>query len=294
MSVHVTPRRTTVKSDGSSLLELQGLTVSYPDSKRPVLRDIDFQLQKGETVLLLGPSGCGKSTLAMVLSGVIPRSVEAEVSGGLRRSGDLETPGSIGYVFQDPDAGFCQFTVADEIAFGLENQQVPHGKMDRLIQSSLQAAGLAVSFGANHAVFSGGMKQKLAVASCLAMNGKLLILDEPTANLDPVSTAAVFNLIPALQQQGRTLVIIEHKFMPLLDRVNRVVLFNRRGEIHRIGPAQEIVQEEWEWLVEEGVMPPWAIRPDSRIHSRKGTPGNAATVEADGAAAVELTGGSLA
>ncbi|MDQ0190027.1 ATP-binding cassette domain-containing protein [Alicyclobacillus cycloheptanicus] len=238
------------------LLALQGVQVAYEDADAPVLRGVDFELYRGEAVLLLGPSGCGKSTLAMVCANLLPGAVEGTVTGGVWRSSALSPPGSVGYVFQDADAQFCMLSVADEVAFGLENLQVPQPEMATRMQRALAAAGLAVPLDANHATFSGGMKQKLAMACALAMDAPLLVLDEPTANLDPQSTRQVFEQIVALHRAGRTLLVIEHKFEPLIESMDRVVLFTRDGRIHRQGPAAQVIAEEWAWLVQEGVARP--------------------------------------
>jgi|GEM_PF-51757 len=242
------------------LVDFQDVSVTYPDSAKPVLEHIDFQLRRGESVLFLGPSGCGKSTLAMLCAGIIPQSVEAEISGFRHRSDELKQPASIGYVFQDPEAGFCQFHVADELAFGMENKRVERADMALRMEQALREARLPVPLEANHAFFSGGMKQKLAVASALAMNSQFLIFDEPTANLDPASTGIVLNLIDHLHAAGTTMIVIEHKFLPLLDVMERAVLFDREGHIYRTGCARKIVEEEWQWLVDEGVIPPWTKR----------------------------------
>ncbi len=238
------------------LLSLSGVSVRYELEAKPTLSDIDFSIDRGESVLFLGPSGCGKSTLAMVCANLLPGAVEGVVTGQVERHPALEAPGSVGYVFQDPDAQFCMLTVSDEVAFGLENQQVAPSDMPQITRRALRQAGLDVPLPANHATFSGGMKQKLAVACALAMDAPLVVFDEPTANLDPKSTRQVFDVIAALRASGRTLIVIEHKFEPLLTQMDRVVLFTRDGRIHRAGPAAQVVSEEWAWLVEEGIARP--------------------------------------
>ncbi|SFU34126.1 ATP-binding cassette domain-containing protein [Alicyclobacillus macrosporangiidus] len=251
-----TPRR----AERPCLLRLRGVDIAYEDG-RPAVSGIDFELHQGESVLFLGPSGCGKSTVAMLCAGLIPEAVEAKVTGEVVRHPSLDAPGAVGYVFQDPDAQFCMLRVDDEMAFGLENQGLARAEMAERIRGSLAQVGLAGQERANHAVFSGGMKQKLAIACALAMHPRLLILDEPTANLDPLATRQVFTEIARLARAGQTLLVIEHKFDALLPWMDRVVLFDAAGRVHRAGPTAEVIREEWDWLVAEGVVAPWKARP---------------------------------
>jgi energy-coupling factor transporter ATP-binding protein EcfA2/energy-coupling factor transporter transmembrane protein EcfT len=245
-----------------SLLHFQRVTVQYEDANSPVLSDVSLELREGQSVLFLGPSGCGKSTLAMLCARLIPSSVEAQVTGHLEYHPDLCKPGGIGYVFQDPDAQFCMVHVADEVAFGLENLRVKRKDMPARIRRALTDVELDVDFSATHADFSGGMKQKLSIASALAMSPKLLIFDEPTANLDPHSTRLVFEQLAALHRRGQTMIVIEHKFDPILPFMDVVVLFDRSGTIRRVGPTRDVLQQEWDWLVEAGVVPPWKTKPE--------------------------------
>ncbi len=250
------------------LLSLQHVSITYEQEAEPVVQDVNFSLFEGETVLFLGPSGCGKSTLAMLCGQLIPRSVEAEVGGEVWYDDRIQHPGQAGYVFQDPDAQFCMLTVADEVAFGLENRAVPTAQMQSRIEGSLALAGMDVALDADPVHFSGGMKQKLAIASVLALEPNLLVFDEPTAHLDPLSTRQVFDQIAHLREAGRTMIVIEHKFDALLPLMDRVVLFDRHGRIHREGPTDEILAKEWAWLVEEGVVAVWQEPPFSRATHR--------------------------
>lgn len=256
------------------LLSIRDVSVRYEQGAPAILSEIDFSLCEGETVLLMGPSGCGKSTLAMLCAKLIPQSVEAVVEGQVEFSAALQASGDVGYVFQDPDAQFCMLQVADEVAFGLENRQVPRAQMPDRIASALEQAGSLVPWTAQHALFSGGMKQKLAIASALAQKPTLLILDEPTANLDPLSTRQVFDQIAALRAAGQTMIVIEHKFDALLPIMDRVVLFDHTGRIYREGPTLDVVREEWDWLVQEGVVAQWKQPPecagDDRILKQSG------------------------
>ncbi|SIS79662.1 ATP-binding cassette domain-containing protein [Alicyclobacillus vulcanalis] len=209
--------------DRALALEVHNLTVTYDEAPAPALAGVSFSLAKGECLLLIGPSGCGKSTLAMAIAGILPRSIEARVEGEIRLAPEFQAPGKIGYVFQDPDLQFCMHRVDDELAFGLENLCVSRDEMPARMQSALTSVGLEVGLRERHNRFSGGMKQKLAVASALAMDADLVLFDEPTANLDPDSRRHVYDVIRRLKEAGKTVVVIEHRYEPFLAIADAVV-----------------------------------------------------------------------
>lgn len=160
-----------------SILEIDRLTVRYPESREPVLREISLTIGKGEKVLIMGPSGGGKSTLALALNGVIPQSVEAETSGevrvmgrSVREAGVRRTCRDVGILFQDPESQFCMLTVEDEILFGLENLRLPREEMTKRLEKSLRLTGLEPWRTSRLHELSGGMKQKLGLACLLAMD----------------------------------------------------------------------------------------------------------------------------
>lgn len=249
------------------LLSMKRVAIYYENQRDPVVQEVSFSLQQGESVLLLGPSGCGKSTLAMLCAGLIPQSVEATVQGEVWKSPVLQQGGSVGYVFQDPDAQFCMLEVADEVAFGMENQQWSRTRMPDRIFEALSTVDLDVAWNVSHAQFSGGMKQKLALACALALKPTLFILDEPTANLDPAASRLVYDQIAALHEQKQSLIVIEHKFEPLLPVIDRIVLFDRAGHMVRTGPTAQVIAEEWAWMVAEGIVPSWRSKPGQMMQS---------------------------
>ena len=238
------------------LVSLTDVRVRYELETAPVLQDITFAIQPGETVLLAGPSGSGKSTLALLCAGLIPSAVEAEVEGKLEIHPRVKEPGGTAMVFQDPSTQFCMQRIGDEMAFGLENQQLRRELMPGRIAEALVRTTLAARPSDEHHRLSGGQQQKLAIASALVTEPALLILDEPTSNLDPEATQLVFDEIANLRQSGQTMLIVEHKFSPLLDVVDRLVLFGRDGRIHNQGPVREVLAREWAWMVAEGVVSP--------------------------------------
>lgn len=226
--------------------------MAFPDRpERKILDQIDFDIQKGESVLLLGPSGSGKSTLGYALSGVIPRSIEATVTG------EIDVQGRIGVLFQDPEAQFCMVTAEDEVAFGLENLRQPREKMGAKIDQVLRRFQLQDWKTRNTAEMSGGMKQKLAMACILAMEPDVYILDEPTANLDPAATTDLMQELHALWQiEQKTLLVIEHKVENVIDWINRVVLLDRDGQVLDDGAPNEVFYRRQAEIREYGIWQP--------------------------------------
>ncbi|MBO0793787.1 MAG: ABC transporter ATP-binding protein, partial [Ktedonobacteraceae bacterium] len=178
-----------------TLIALEQVTIKYPGRKQPVVEDVDLKIQQGETVLLLGASGSGKSTLALTLNGLIPQEMGTFLRGSVQIAG-LDTRSSsiarlaqqTGILFQDPEAQFATLTVEDEIVFGLENLCLPPEEMGGRLQKALAQVDLSAYRHRRVDHLSGGEKQRIALASLLAMEPSILIFDEPTANLDPVGT----------------------------------------------------------------------------------------------------------
>lgn len=205
------------------LIRARGLGVRYFTRRTPALRDVSLACQPGERILLAGPSGAGKSTLALCLAGLIPGSLDAEVTGRVEVDGMSTAeapPGSlaqrIGTVFQDPASQFTLLSVEDEVAFGLENLGVPAGDMPSRVGEALTAVGLADRAAWRIDRLSGGQQQRVALAAALATRPAALVLDEPTAHLDPRSATEVYARVRlAADQLGTALLVVEHD----LDRV---------------------------------------------------------------------------
>lgn len=227
------------------------LRLAFPKKKEMFFRDLTFHYRRGEKILLLGPSGCGKSTLLQVLSGLVPKSIELPM-----KADGVSVPENWGFIFQDPDSQFCMPYADEEIAFVLENQQVDPEKMPNLIQHYLKMVGL--EFADPHRLISelsGGMKQRLAVASVLALEPEILYLDEPTALLDPEGTELLWQTVRRIGRD-RTLLIVEHKIDHVLDMIDRIVLFNPEGKIIADGVKDEILQKHVKELDEYGIWYP--------------------------------------
>lgn len=215
------------------MLEIKNLCLKFPEDKI-VFENVNFSIEKNTINLITGKSGCGKSSLLMCLSRVIPETVDGVMSGeiiyngyNIEHSNAEEISGEIAYMFQDPDSQLCTFTVEDEIAFGLENLNVEQEKMEEIIDDILDLVGIKYLKYASLNKLSGGEKQKVALASILALDPDLILMDEPTANLDPISTIQIVELIKKLRDDmGKTIIIIEHNIDDFKDVIDKVIELN--------------------------------------------------------------------
>ena len=174
------------------VVKISGLTFTYGTATTPALRDIDLTIDRGEFITITGPSGCGKSTLALCLTGFIPHAFVGEQRGtvvvqGLdtKKATPTQLAGIVGLVQQDPEGQLCTLKVVDEVAFGPENLCLAPGEIAARVKWALGAVGAGHLSDRDIYSLSGGEKQRVAIAAVLAMNPALIILDEPTANLDP-------------------------------------------------------------------------------------------------------------
>lgn len=232
-------------------ISVTDLRLKFPGEDALVFKDISFSVQPGEKVLTLGPSGCGKSTLLQVLSGIIPSSIELPM-----KATDIQLPDSWGFVFQDPDTQFCMTYVDEELAFVLENLQVPREEMAPLIEDVLKRVDLHLKdphTSINE--MSQGMKQRLALASVLLLKPDVLFLDEPSALLDPEGTQQIWTSIKEATAD-KTVIIVEHKIDLIADWVDRVVLFNDHGVIIADGSPADIFANFQEELKRYGIWYP--------------------------------------
>jgi energy-coupling factor transporter ATP-binding protein EcfA2 len=244
-----------------------GLSFTYSTRVRPAFTDLTFEIASGETVLVLGPSGSGKSTLTLCLDGLIPHLVDGDYSGRVAVAGLVvqETPVGVlarqaGLVFQDPESQFCTLTVDDEIAFGLENLRTPPAEMDEAIDRALGVVRLSGLRGRPLTGLSGGEKQRVALAAVLAMGPRLLVLDEPSANLDPAATADLFDIIRGLAADRRhTIVIIEHKLDEVIQWVDSVLVLDGEGGMLYRGDPRGAFYERHKDLGAAGVWRPQTV-----------------------------------
>jgi energy-coupling factor transporter ATP-binding protein EcfA2 len=246
------------------VIEIDGLTFKYVGRRQPTIRNLSLRIPAGESMLVLGPSGCGKSTLALCLNGAIPHAISGDLHGtvhvdGLdtRRASMADLAQRVGIVFQDPEAQFCMLTVEDEVAFGLENLAVARAEMDRRIDDALGMVGLAHRRLERIERLSGGQKQRLALACVLVQQPDVLVLDEPTAQLDPAGSAELISLLGALHAGRRhTLIIVEHRLDEVMPLVDRAIVLNANGELVADGPPRRVIRKHGDWLAEAGVWTP--------------------------------------
>ncbi|GAC1378028.1 MAG: ABC transporter ATP-binding protein [Ktedonobacteraceae bacterium] len=215
-------------------LHMDNVSFSYATSAQQVLRDVQLTIPAGEFVLLAGPSGCGKSTLALALAGLIPSRIAGTFKGhvylGTQEVGTMEVHEAaqhIGIVFQNPDDQLVHLDVESEVAFGPENLMLPHDEIEQRVVTALTYTGMEQARKLEIFALSGGQKQRVAIAATLAMQSRILVLDEPTSDLDPVGTQEVLGVLRALNKEyGWTIVLVEHKIDEVVPWVDRILLMD--------------------------------------------------------------------
>jgi len=241
-------------------VNIKDLQFRYRGEKKLALDGITLDVPKGEFLVIMGASEAGKSTLAASLNGLIPHYMRGRIKGDVvvlgRNTMESTIPQlaeNVGIVFQDFEAQLFSTNVELEIAFGPENFGVAREEIKQRIDENLKYVGLEEFRNRPPFTLSGGQKQKLAIASVLAMQPKLLVMDEPTTDLDPISKQGIFEITNKLRQSDDiTLIVVEHETEEILN-ADRIVLI-QDGKIIKIGPVREILQEV-ETLEELGVMP---------------------------------------
>ncbi|KIL52784.1 ABC transporter ATP-binding protein [Jeotgalibacillus campisalis] len=221
------------------VIQFKEVTYRHAEELAPVLSDLSFSIYDGDTVLLAGPSGAGKSTVTMLMNGILPSNGSGVLEGKIEWFGtssakwkDGEISKKIGVMFQDPESQFCMTTVEEEIAFGLENLHLPKKEMKERILLSLLQTGLEGFEKRTIQRLSGGQKQRVALACLLAMQTEILLLDEPFANIDPLSRIELITTLAHLKENlGLTLIIIDHDLNGWTDWINRVILLDSKGKI---------------------------------------------------------------
>ena len=226
--------------------------------KNAALSGVDLDIAPGERVLVLGPSGSGKSTLMGGLAGLLGGAEEGEATGTLTVDGvaPADARGRVGLLMQAPEAQVVLARVGDDVAFGMENLGVAREEIWPRVENSLEAVGLSVPLDHSTTELSGGQKQRLALASILAMGPGLLLLDEPTANLDPSGVAEVRAAVEAVvERTGATVVVVEHRVDVWASLVDRVIVV-ADGAIAADGPLREVLAQQGDALRERGIWLP--------------------------------------
>ena len=246
------------------LLQLREVGITHEGEDAATPASVSFEVSRGDVVLLLGPSGSGKSTLSLAMNGLIPHAVPAALTGRVEVAGmDAATHSvaqlstQVGIVFQDPDAQLVTGTLLDEVAFGPENLRLPAAEVLARAESALRRVGLWERRSENPDRLSGGGRQRLAIACALAMGSPLLVLDEPTANLDPRGIDDVYAALGELAASGdKGIVLIEHNLDAAAPFVNRVVVLDAAGVVIADGAVDEILRGRAAELHDLGVWLP--------------------------------------
>ena len=249
-----------------NIIDIDHVSFAYADAPDRAIDDIVLGIAPGEFLGIIGPSGAGKSTLCSVLSGAIPHHYAGQFFGAAHVDGKdtcdvslTDIARTVGSVLQDIDAQMVASVVEDEMLFGLENFGVPHYEIPARVSWALETVGVADLIDREIATLSGGQKQKVAIAAILALQPRVLVLDEPTAALDPESSRAVFETLRRINQtEGITVVVVEQKVALLSEYCERVAVMHE-GRIELIGtPAQ--VFSHAEELRQIGVDSPRTVR----------------------------------
>lgn len=254
--------RASVVEAAEPVIVLEDLTLQYRAQAAPTLHGLSLTIGRGEKVAIIGPSGSGKSTVLKVISGLIPHHEQATVTGTLRVMGHdpgarplVETSRHVGTVLQDASSQFVGLTVAEDIAFSLENQQLPTAQMPEQIRRAAALVGIQQRLEDAPQDLSGGQKQRVAMAGVLVDDVSVLLFDEPLAMLDPASGREAVELIDALHRdQQLTIVLVEHRLEDVLHRdVDRIILMDEGRIIADAPPAQLLATS---LLEEHGIRPP--------------------------------------
>lgn len=233
------------------MIDFRRLTYTYPAEPQPALVDVTLHIDEGEFVLVTGASGAGKSTLLRCLNGLVPHFTGGTLSGQVAVAGhDPVAEGPqvlsrlVGFVFQHPEAQFVVDRVEDEVAFALENQAVPVRQMRQRVERALEVLDLIPLRNRTLETLSGGEKQRVAIATALALEPRILVLDEPTSQLDPQSAAELLNALVRLNRELElTIVLAEHRLERVLPYVDRLIYLSGRGEGLISGPPRRALLE---------------------------------------------------
>jgi len=232
-----------------AIVNLQNVTYKYPLTDSPVLQNISLQVNEGEFVAIIGPNGAGKSTLCYTLAGFVPHFFKGELTGIVEVAG-IESQNSslsewvlnVGLAFQNPfnQISGAKYTVFEELAFGLENIGIPREEMKARAEEAMNLTGIRDLAERSPYSLSGGQQQRVALTSILVMQPKVLVLDEPTSQMDPVGTREVFGVIRKLAERGMTVILVEHKMEWIAQFADRVIAL-KGGQILLEGSPSEVL-----------------------------------------------------
>ena len=242
------------------IIETKNLTYTYPGASKPSILDVSFKVEKGEFVLITGPSGCGKTTLCRCFNGLVPHFYQGELKGEISVVGvdplkchTYEMAKHVGLVFQNPENQLFALSVEKDVAFGLENVGVPREEIRKKVDHALNLTGIYDLRERSPHEISGGQQQRVAIASVLAMEPEIIVLDEPTSFLDPLSAEKIFEVINDLnKKQGITVILVEHRLDLTAKYTNHLIVMDE-GKVRFEGNPREILSADETRLIGVGI-----------------------------------------
>ncbi|HAQ07269.1 MAG TPA: energy-coupling factor ABC transporter ATP-binding protein [Bacillus bacterium] len=250
------------------LVEIKNVSFSYHEQQTPALNNISFDIHEGEWLAIVGHNGSGKSTLAKLLNGLqFPQEGSISVCGiDLSENTVWEIRKKVGMVFQNPDNQFVGTTVRDDVAFGLENHGVPREIMVERVHNSLEKVKMETFLNQEPHHLSGGQKQRVAIASVLALQPSIIILDEATSMLDPRGREEVIETVRELKSRENITVISITHDLEEAAKADRILVMNK-GELYREGTPEEIFQMDEE-LITLGLDIPFSIKMSKKLKAK--------------------------
>jgi energy-coupling factor transporter ATPase len=243
-----------------AIIETKNLTYTYPGATKPSIVDVSIKVEKGEFVLITGPSGCGKTTLCRTFNGLIPHFYQGELKGEISVAGIItikhhtyEMAKHVGLVFQNPENQLFALSIEKDVAFGLENLGVSREEMRKKVDWALNQTGIYDIRERSPHEISGGQQQRVAIASVLAMDPEVIVLDEPTSFLDPLSAEKIFEVIYRLnKEQGITVILVEHRLDLTAKYANHLIVMDE-GKVRFEGDPRQILSNEETRLMGVGI-----------------------------------------
>ena len=243
-----------------TIIETKNLTYTYPGGTTPSINNVSIKVQKGEFILITGPSGCGKTTLCRCLNGLIPHFYQGELKGQITVTGidttkhkTHELAKNVGLVFQNPENQLFALSIEKDVAFGLENLGMARGEMQKRVEWALKLTDIYDLRERSPHEVSGGQQQRVAIAAVLAMQPEIIVLDEPTSFLDPLSAEKIFEVIHELNKElGITVVLVEHRLDLTAKYADHIIIMDE-GEVVFDGNPREILSTEETRLIGVGI-----------------------------------------
>ena len=242
------------------IIETKNITYTYPGISKPSISGVSIKVEKGEFVLITGPSGCGKTTLCRCFNGLIPHFYQGELKGEITVA-EMDTnknqthtmAKSVGLVFQNPENQLFALSIEKDVAFGLENLGVPREEMRERVDWALKLTGIYDLRERSPHEVSGGQQQRVAIAAVLAMQPEIIVLDEPTSFLDPLSAEKIFEVIHELNKKlGITVVLVEHRLDLTAKYADHIIIMDE-GKVCFDGNPRKILSTEETRLIGVGI-----------------------------------------